>query len=121
MLAVAREAEPLTRDQERSLWLHRVVAALLMADPEATLAKAGENLAAWQGVHGRDGMAHHWLDEWARVLDQGVDAVADTLTSRDPLAVGLRQNSPFAGVLDDEIRTRVLTAFSRHWHLEHTP
>jgi excisionase family DNA binding protein len=119
LLATAHDTTLLTRDQERSLWLNRVVAARLMVAPDATMAKAKANLAAWQGVHRRDGMARHWLDEWARILDQGVDAVADTLTSRDPLAVELRQNSPFAGVLDEETRTQVLTAFRRHWRVDH--
>ncbi len=90
-----------------------------MRDPEATLAKARQNLTNWQGIHHQDGMAQHWLDEWTQILDLGVDAVADVLTTRDPNAVELRQNSPFAGVVDEETRTAVLAAFSRHWRHEH--
>lgn len=111
---------PLTKDQERSLWLHRAVVGCLVTDPDATVAKARTNLRAWRGVHRRDGMAQHWLDEWWRVLDRGVDEVAEVLTSRDPKAVELRQNSPFAGVVDAETRERVLTAFSRHWRRDHS-
>lgn len=121
LLATARDDTQLTRDQERSLWLHRVVAAHLMNDPEATVATARENLASWRGTHRSDGMAQHWLDEWTRILDLGVDAVADVLTSRDPDALKLRQNSPFAGILDQETRARVLASFRRHWRHEHTP
>lgn len=120
LLTTAKNGSRLTRDQERSLWLHRVVAAELMNNPEATLAKARENLSSWQGTHRTDGMSQHWLDEWARMLDRGVDAVADVLTSRDPRALELRQNSPFAGILDNETRTRVLASFRRHWRHEHT-
>jgi excisionase family DNA binding protein len=109
----------LTRDQERSLWLHRVVAAALMCDLESTLDKARGNLAAWRCVHRRDGMAQHWLDEWRHLLDQGVDAIAEVSTSREPSAVELRQNSPFAGVVDEETRSRVLAAFRRHWRRDH--
>ena len=92
----------------------------LVTDPDATVTKARANLRAWRGVHRADGMAQRWLDEWCRVLDRGVDEVAEVLTSRDAKAVELRQNSPFAGVVDDETRKRVLTAFSRHWRREHS-
>jgi hypothetical protein len=110
----------LTREQERSLWLHRVVTAHLMTDPDATMNKARSNLAAWRGVHRRDGMAQRWLDQWSDLLDAGVDAVAEVLSSRDARSVELRQNSPFAGVLDDATRTRVLGAFKEHWRAEHS-
>jgi hypothetical protein len=52
-------------------------------------------------------------------LDRGADAVLEMLTSRSPLAVELRQNSPFAGVLSQEDRARALDAFRSHWHREH--
>ena len=112
-------APGLTRDQERSLWLHRVVVGALVSDPDATLAKARANLAAWEGVHRRDGVAARLLKEWRQLLDRGVDEVADVLTSRELRAVELRQNSPFAGVLDTETRQRFLVAFARHWRAEH--
>jgi hypothetical protein len=46
--------------------------------------------------------------------------VAEVLTSRSPLALELRQNSPFAGALSQETRSRVLAAFVKHWRDEHT-
>lgn len=109
----------LTRDQERSLWLHRAVAGALVADPDGTLATARMNLSRWRGRHRVDGMAEHWLMRWETLLDSGIDDVAEVLTRRDPEAVELRQNSPFAGVLDEETRKQVLAAFSRHWRQEH--
>jgi hypothetical protein len=65
------------------------------------------------------GMAARWLTEWQRILDGGVDVVAEVLTSPSPLAVELRQNSPFAGALPPETRSRVLAAFAKHWRAEH--
>jgi len=59
-------------------------------------------------------MMTHWLEGWLRVLDGGVDEVAE---------VELRQNSPFAGALPQETRSQVLAAFIRHWrdfHASHT-
>lgn len=64
-------------------------------------------------------MTTHWLREWQRVLDHGVDAVADVLTSRSPLALELRQNSPFADALPQETRSQVLAAFVKHWRTDH--
>jgi hypothetical protein len=60
-------------------------------------------------------MAAVWLDRWQAVLDDGVEAVLDVLTSRAPDAVELRQNSPFAGVLPETERRSVLTAFASTW------
>jgi hypothetical protein len=31
----------------------------------------------------------------------------------------LRQNSPFAGVISEEVRSRVLASFVRHWRRDH--
>ncbi|MBV9313191.1 MAG: hypothetical protein JO100_05470 [Pseudonocardia sp.] len=55
----------------------------------------------------------------ARADSARVDDVAEILTSRSPQAVELRQNSPFAGALPQETRSKVLAAFVRHWHTEH--
>ena len=53
-----------------------------------------------------------WLDRWQTVLDTGPEAVLDTLASRAPDAIELRQNSPFAGVLPEAERRAVLKAFA---------
>ena len=60
-----------------------------------------------------------WLDRWHAVLDAGVDAVLEVLTSRTPHAVELRQNSPFAGVLPEADRRAVLAASAERRHGEH--
>ncbi len=64
----------LTRDQERSLWLHRVVAGRLALDPHAVLAQADKNLQHLRQVHPR-GATAQWLAKWQKVLDSGEDAV----------------------------------------------
>jgi len=108
----------LTRDQERSLWLHRVVAGRLALDPEAVLAQAGKNLQHLRQVHPK-GVTAQWLAEWQKVLDSGEDAVFSALTSPSRHAVELRQNSPFAGVLSQQERTAALGAFRHHWRQAH--
>jgi excisionase family DNA binding protein len=108
----------LTRDQLKALWLHRAVAGRLVTDPDEVLAKAAANHERLRQVHPR-GMTTMWLDRWRSVLDSGVEAVLDVLTSRSADAVELRQNSPFAGVLSEAERKAVLAAFSAHWRREH--
>ena len=120
--SIARhEREGLTRDQERSLWLHRAVLAHLMSQPAEVLDLARQNALRVLEQQHRVSMTSNWLEEWLRILDRGVDDVAETLTSRAPLAVELRQNSPFAGVLPQDTRSKVLAAFAQHWREEHTP
>jgi hypothetical protein len=103
----------LTRDQERSIWLHHAVAGKLALDPEGVLATARSNLEGLLAVHA-EGRSMPWLAGWATVLQSGAKAVLDMLTSRDELAVELRQNSPFAGVLTERERRTALAAFQRH-------
>lgn len=79
----ALSSVPLTREAERSLWLHRAVAGHLVGGPGAVLTTARENLARMQAVHA-SGMSAVWLSAWEVLLDAGVDAVLDTLTSRAP-------------------------------------
>ena len=111
--------ESLSREGERSLWLHRAVAGRLVLDPERVMATARRNLNRLQQTH-PDGMSAAWLATWSQILDQGVDTVLDVLTSRSGTAVELRQNSPFAGVLTQRDRARVLAAFREHWRADHT-
>lgn len=109
----------LTREQEQSLWLHLAVAGRLVTEPDLVMAKARANLDEWGTAHRRDGMSAHWLAEWKRLLDTGVDEVADVLCDPSDRAVELRQNSPFAGVLPPGTRARVLDSFKRHWRKTH--
>lgn len=118
-LLAALHGSKLSRDQERSLWLHRAVLAELVADPEEVLARVRRNLQRLRTQHPDRGMTARWLGQWQEVLDAGVDAVADVLTSQGPVALELRQNSPFAGVISEEVRSRVLASFVRHWRRDH--
>ncbi len=104
----------LTRDQVRSLWLHRAVAGKLLAKPERTLTIARRNLRKLQQIH-PPGQAARVLAEWEQLLSAPVnlEAVAETLTSKSQRARELRQSSPFAGVLTDRERAAVLGSFRR--------
>ncbi|MFB9449689.1 helix-turn-helix domain-containing protein [Dactylosporangium vinaceum] len=101
---------PFRREVEKSLWLHRAVAGKLVADPQRGMALAYRNLAHRREVHS-DGSAEVWFDAWERLLDKGVDAVVDMITARTEVAAELRQNTPFAGLLTERERLKVLAAF----------
>jgi excisionase family DNA binding protein len=106
--AAANQGGPLTDDQLRSLWLHRAVAGHIASDPVTTLTQAratSERLLAGEP----DGSG--WLRQWLSIIDRGPEAVMRVMTSTDPLARELRQNSPFLGILSDDERRAVLDAF----------
>lgn len=116
---VERALRPrLTRDQERSLWLHHVVAGRLAVEPDAALTKAHRNIETMLRAH-PSGTVRGRIRQWQVLIDAGLDSVLDVLTSRDESAVELRQNSPFAGVLPDPDRQRALDCFRTHWRREH--
>jgi excisionase family DNA binding protein len=105
----------LTREEEKSLRLHQALLAPMLADPDAVMSKARNNLDRWQNLHRPDGMTVRHFEQWRRVLDSGLDAVVDIVISPSQEARELRQNSPFAGVLPDETRLQVLRTFRNHW------
>ena len=109
----------ITREQEKSLWLHRALLGALMIDPRGVLQTAQGNIARWRTVHRPDGMSVRYLGQWQQVIDDGVDVVARVIVGMDERSCELRQNSPFAGVLSEAERRQVLRSFRDHWEQEH--
>jgi excisionase family DNA binding protein len=109
----------LTREEEKSLRLHQALLTPMLTEPDAVIAKARDNLDRWTGMHRPDGITVRYFEEWKRVLDHGLDAIVEVMVSPSQEARELRQNSPFAGVLPDETRLRVLRIFRDHWNREH--
>ena len=101
----------LTRAQLESLWLHRALAGKVVTNPPALLAAAEINLRRLRRMH-PEGRAWEWLDRWDALLEEGVEAVLDALTSSAEYAVELRRTSPFAGILTETERRTVLDAFA---------
>jgi hypothetical protein len=83
------------------------VAGELVKDPQKVLGRARANL---EKLSSRNPEARRWLEAWRLILDSGALQVLHVLTSVDPSAVELRQNSPFAGTLTPPVRTRVMTS-----------
>ena len=107
-----RERRPLTRDQVRSLWLHQAIARRVVVDPDGTIRRARSNLQRLEATHPR-GLAAQRLEEWEELLDGPIDELLEVMTSRSERGIELRQNSPFAGVLSEHERGRVLDNFRR--------
>ena len=101
----------MNREQLQTLWLHRAVAGRLVQDPRAVLAAAAINLRRLRRLR-PEGRAWEWLDRWDAVLEQGVEAVLEALTSSAAYAVKLREASPFAGILPENERQAVVAAFA---------
>lgn len=101
---------PLTREDRRSIELHRAIARRLTDDPDAVIAQARRNLTR---MHARRGQATRLLREWGVILDRPVSALASLLTDPGEWARELRQVTPFAGVLTVSERAAVYRAFAR--------
>ena len=94
---------------ERSLALHREVARRLRDRPEL-LERARDRVAGWQ----HDGsVAPRWADAWADALSRTLDEVVVVITDPGESGKGLRQTSPFAGVIDPRTRWQILRACER--------
>jgi transcriptional regulator with XRE-family HTH domain len=100
---------PMTREERRSLELHRVIAACLRDNPGPVLAQARRNLARMDAHADASSQA---LREWSVLLDRPVPALLPLLTDHDPWARELRHVTPFAGVLSAAERADVYRAFA---------
>lgn len=96
------------QDVRRRWLLHRAVAERLRNDPpEGWRERAKQNLERSRNhVHGV--MAQGWLNRWEQLLDQDVAEIVEVLLRLGEDEEELRALSPFAGLLTDEERRRVL-------------
>lgn len=98
----------LTRDQRRSLWLGYAIAGKVVTDPSAAIALARRNIDTM--LMTQRGSGRRWLARWKDLLDGPTEEILATLTSNSITARELRQNNPFAGLIDDATRLHVISA-----------
>jgi transcriptional regulator with XRE-family HTH domain len=103
-----RFVPPLTREDRRSLALHRAIAVKLEADPAQVLDKARTNLEVMRSRHEHAGAL---LDDWKAILERSVDEVMEVLLDPGIHARELRHVTPFAGVLSPRERASVYAEF----------
>lgn len=79
--------------------MHRMIAAMMIRDPDAVLDKAMRNLRAWIEAQ-KDQQTVAVFSEWMDLLTgTPPHEIAAFLVSDCERAVRMRQSSPFAGVL----------------------
>lgn len=101
---------PMTREDRRSLALHRRIAERLSDDPSAVLRRARRTLIRMQSVAGP---GTQLLREWSLLLDRPLPALLEVLEDPSPWARELRHVTPFAGVLSPAERAEVILAFAQ--------
>ncbi len=107
--AVVDFVPPLTREDRRSLALHRAIAKRLEEEPEAVLRRARRTLARMTRQHP---YTRQLLSSWRGILDRPVAEIVDVLVDRRPWARELRHVTPFAGVLTSRDRVEVYRRFA---------
>lgn len=99
----------LTREDRRSLAVHRAVALRLTQQPGETLARARATLRRLREAHPA---AASLLREWHVLLKRPLPALLPVLTDPSEYARELRHVTPFAGVLSAGERAKVYRAFA---------
>ena len=97
---------------QRSLALHRMVAERVMDDP-ALFEKVRATLMRWRETV--CSASQPYLEEWERLMNQGVEACLSVAVEDSQRAATLRQSSPFSGVLTNRERF----SFLKQWRSDH--
>jgi transcriptional regulator with XRE-family HTH domain len=107
--AVVDFVPPLTREDRRSLALHRAIARRLEESPEPILRRARRTLERMRQQHPG---ARPFLSRWRSLLDRPVEEIREVLADPRPSARELRHVTPFGGVLTASERTSVYRRFA---------
>ena len=96
------------RIDRRSIAMHQAIADKLRANP-ALLEIARENIARWAPAAGR---SRHYLDAWLEVLEMPPEEMLRLMVEDTEEMRAMRQNNPFAGVLDARERWAIYDLFA---------
>lgn len=99
------------RSVELSLALHRAVMPFMYADWPATRTILLRNLSRMKEWR-LSTTARSWVSEWETAVERGPDAVEKVAFTPGERGADLRQMSPFAGVLPEGERLKVLEQFT---------
>jgi hypothetical protein len=106
----SQEASPSRRSQDhrtperRGLAYHRVVADRLNEQMIDEARERIERLATDRHLHPR------YAERWRQLLSRPLPDIAEAISADDEEGRDLRQNSPFAGVLNEQERRRIIEA-----------
>jgi transcriptional regulator with XRE-family HTH domain len=107
--AVVDFVPPLTREDRRSLALHRAIAKRLTESPDPTLRGARKTLEKMRQQHPG---ARPLLSTWRSILRRPIAEILEVLVDPRPSARELRYVTPFAGVLTARERASVYRRFA---------
>lgn len=85
----------------RSLELHRLIADKIRREP-SLFEKPKQTLTHWRNVVCEN--SQPYMEEWQRLVDEGMDKCLAVATEDSEYARALRQSSPFCGVLSHKER-----------------
>jgi excisionase family DNA binding protein len=102
-----QDHSPLTRKDRFSLALHCLVATELLRDEDAVRSRGRTNLVTLRSAD-VDGAAASYLDAWDRLLRGDLGSLVDVLTGTEHAARDLRNVTPFAGVVSDAQRHKLI-------------
>jgi len=88
----------------RSLRMHGIVAEIYRQDSDYVVRFGLENLKCWQ----RSGVDCEDFRLWKEILEFAPERLPDILSGISEEAVRLRQSSPFAGLVPEESRRKIL-------------
>jgi transcriptional regulator with XRE-family HTH domain len=111
--AVVVFVTPLTRQDNRSLAIHRAIAIELRHDPTAVLKVARTNLRQLTEQHPH---ATQLLNDWVNILNRPVESIIEAMLDPSEHARELRHVTPFAGVLSSSERASVYRHFAKQEH-----
>ena len=89
-----------------SFYLHHAVKNKLLTNPNSVITVARRNLKNWKE---RYGYGPKWMSDWERIIANGIASIIEVLDGKDEKSVLLRSSSPFAGVLSNKERMRVIS------------
>lgn len=90
--------------EKRSLRLHRLVVDRFQEDPSDVIQCGLQNLKRWRS---QGGECDDWTI-WEEILLHSPDRIPQILRSKSQEATRLRQSSPFAGLISECDRRRIL-------------
>lgn len=93
----------LTRGEQKSLAMHKAVAAKVRAQP-FLLSKARERL---QWLRNKNPAAVSYYDDWADLLDGNIETLLAAMVDPSEHACALRQENPFVDLVDQKERARI--------------
>ena len=103
--AVVAAHRTMRRSELLSLVLAHQVVVELLVDPDRVLSIARVRLVQLRAQHR---LAADWLNAWEVLLDGPRDRLVSVLLDPSSDAADLRQSSPFAGVINQDVRDTIL-------------